>query len=226
MAAFPQSRIIPGPSFPVEIPNLIQQGLAVAATTIYALISARRPSVGSITFDCTLQETHGWENNLPGVPVQRNVTESDTIIRRPDRLTMLAVISDLATSFKDQYAMSALASLYDHRERFSSLSNRETAWARLQALDRTHEPFDIYTDLALYPEMVFESVQFVEQRASDMVIRISAKKFEQVNVRIQNYLGPLIEDVGDEAEDVGTSGAVEATGTSAEADPTSLGATG
>ena len=224
MAAFPRSRIVPSP---LETPNLIQAGLSVAATTIYALISARRPSVGPITFDCTLEETHGWTNMIPGVPVQRNVVESDTIIRRPDRVTMTGVISDLATSFRDQFAMLEVATLYDHTQRFPSLSNRETAWARLQALDRTHEPFDIYTDLALYPEMVFESVQFTEQQTSDMVIRISAVKFEQVNVRTQSYLAPQIEDLGDDVDDTGTTNAVDSTdGTLGAADPVALGATG
>lgn len=224
MALFPQSRIVPNP---IETPNPIQAGLSVAATTAYALISARRPSVGPITFDCTLQEEHGWENDIPGVPVQRNVTENDTIIRRPDRLTMVAVISDLAVAFKDQFAMVATAALFDHSEQFSNLANRETAWARLQALDRTHEPFDVYTDLALYPEMVFASVRFVEQQSSDMIIRMVLRKFEQVNVRTQNYLSDLIVDVGSDPDDVGTSGAVDSTeGTLGEADPVDLGATG
>lgn len=224
MALFPQSRIVPNP---IETPNPIQAGLSIAATTAYALISARRPSVGPITFDCTLQEEHGWENDIPGVPVQRNVTENDTIIRRPDRLTMVAVISDLAVAFKDQFAMVATARLFDHSEQFSNLANRETAWARLQALDRTHEPFDVYTDLALYPEMVFASVRFVEQQSSDMIIRMVLRKFEQVNVRTQNYLSDLIVDVGSDPDDVGTSGAVDSTeGTLGEADPVDLGATG
>lgn len=224
MALFPQSRIVRNP---IETPNPVQAGLSIAATTAYALISARRPSVGPITFDCTLQETHGWVNSIPGVPVQRNVTENDTIIRRPDRVTMVAVISDLATAFKDQFAMLEVTALFDHSEPFSNLANRETFWARIQALDRTHEPFDIYTDIALYPEMVFESVQVVEQGTSDMTVRINAVKFEQVNVRIQNYLSDLIADVGSEADDVGTSGAVDSSeGTLGEADPVDLGATG
>ncbi len=223
MAIFPQSRIVPSP---IESPNPIQAGLSVAATTVYALISGRRPSVGPITFDCTLQESHGWANDIPGVPVQRNVTENDTIIRRPDRLTMTGVISDLATAFKDQFAMLEVAALYDHSVPFSNLANRETAWARLQALDRTHEPFEVYTDLALYPEMVFESVSLDESGTSDMVLRLALRKFEQVNVRTQSYLSDLIVDVGGDPDDVGTSGAVDSTGgTLGEADPVDLGAT-
>lgn len=213
MAVFPQSRVVPRPVEIIggNVVGAVKEGLSVAATVAYALISARRPSVGTIAFDCTLQEEHGWDNDIPGVPVQRNVTENDTIIRRPDRLTMVGVISDLATAFKDQHAMASVAALYDHSEPFSNLSNRQTAWARLQALDRTHEPFEVYTDLALYKDMVFSSVRLVEQRGSDMLVRMVLSKFEQVNVRTQNHLSSLIEDVGSDPDQVGTSNATDST---------------
>lgn len=228
MALFPGSRVVPNP-LPISNGEVISPVAAVAtagAITAHALITSRKPSCGSIEFDCTLTEGHGFANMIPGVPVQRGVTENDTIIRRPDRVTMVAIVSDLAVTFKDQFALFASNFQQDFREPFSNLSKRETAWARIQALNDSKEVFDVYTHIALYPEMVFESVSFIEQGTSDLQLRIVVRKFEQVNVRLQSYLGGQVTDLADERDDIGVQGSKDVTqGALGEKEPLDLGAT-
>lgn len=177
-----------------------------AVTAAQMIIQSRRPSIGPIELSCTLSEDHGFENDIPGVPVQRNVTENDTIIRRPARLTITGVISDMASTFADQFKLLANVAA---RRKYSSKSNRDTAWARIQTLDKSHEPFEVFTHFAVYPDMVFERVSVVEDGTSDMVLRMQLRQFQQVNVRVQKYLSDLVLDVADEPDNLGVQGATD-----------------
>lgn len=206
LAKAEQSRVAGYQTPRKAITGQLTRAVGIGGTIAQLIINSRRPSIGPIKWDCTLSEEHGIENDIPGVPVQRNVTENDAIIAKPRRVSMTGVISDMASTFMQQdKTFRNVAARFG----FGSLASRENAWARIKALNAAHEPFEIYTHLETYKDMVIMSAKTVQRGESDLVVRIVCQKFEQVNVRIQRYLNDTVLDVANGGDDLGVQGAVD-----------------
>lgn len=179
--------------------------MAIDAPDVGVLVLAQRPQIGPIELNCTLLETHGASYTITDAPIEDGAFLVDHKIRDSSRLSMEFIISPLPDNIVDQFSGSA------GRGGFAASDRHQTSWSRLRALADGQETFEIITDLEVYPEMVFESFEQVEDGGNELHVNAVFRQVEIAKVRREQFLDSDFEDRGSDPDDVGLQGVLELT---------------
>lgn len=178
------------------------------------LLIARRPSIGSLTLNCSITEVHGETWDITDNPVEDGRVLTDHIQKAPTTVIIEGCISQYPDNIFDQFSQLSddpkEASLA--RSKYSSDQKYQTSWAKLLALGKPpYEPFSIYTSLAVYENMVFANLETVEDSRSALIFTAELRQIEEVNVRVIKFVAPNLKDRGGNSSKLGDSPSEEFT---------------
>lgn len=118
-------------------------------------------SVGEISLDLILTETHSLNAVVTQHPVQDGSTISDHITILPRSGTMRVLVSNFSLSTAEGDARADWDEIYDQGEAAQkSLPNRaEDAWKKLKDLVKTRELVKVVTSLEVYEDVALTRVE-------------------------------------------------------------------
>ena len=118
-------------------------------------------SVGEISLDLILTETHSLNAVVTQHPVQDGSTISDHITILPRSGTMRVLVSNFSLSTAEGDARAAWDEIYAQGEAAQkTLPNRaEEAWKKLKDLVKTRELVKVVTSLAVYEDVALTRVE-------------------------------------------------------------------
>lgn len=118
-------------------------------------------SVGEISLDLILTETHSLNAVVTQHPVQDGSTISDHITILPRSGTMRVLVSNFSLSTAEGDARADWDEIYDQGEAAQkSLPNRaEEAWKKLKDLVKTRELVKVVTSLEVYEDVALTRVE-------------------------------------------------------------------
>lgn len=149
---------------------------------IALLALAQRPQMGPILLNCTLSEVHSIEAEITERPVDASGSVSDHYIRMPRIFSMEASISEYPDNIAHQFGHFGPGRKYTFKDR------KATAWADIKALWESETPFEMITDLEVYPRMLIQSVETVQQDNSDILFRALLKEYRIIGLSIEDQL--------------------------------------
>lgn len=147
----------------------------------FALFAAKRPSIGPIVTNCTLSEVHGASYEISTSPVENGTTLTDNVIRRPIMLSMEAIFSPYPDNIIDQFRDA------------DSVDTRAT-WARIRALADSLEPFEVYTQLQVYKNMMFVEFSHTEQDEGIIRLQATLQQIQIAGVSNDSYIAESVMD--------------------------------
>jgi len=167
----------------------------------------RRPVIGTITIDASVQEIHEHGSTITDHPVELGADVSDHIIDEPVRVQMEGVVSDSVRTPLDVFSPTFTG------------RNSIAAWQQLLALRDSKIPFALQTSLRNYTNMVIERISATRSLRDSNVLRFTADLRKLVTGATQ-YADALAQEVADlagQAADLGAQGAATASPELAEA---------
>lgn len=132
-----------------------------------------RTQIGLVTLDVTLTETHARTSRVTEFPIEGGGNINDHVSLGPKTLDIEGFVTD--TPFEE-------AGLTLGRSRAS------TAYFLLEQLWQMRIPFACYSQMAIYPNMVIESLSVPNTRSSDL--RFTCKLRQLTIVTGQNTVIP------------------------------------
>ena len=161
------------------------------------LFNRTKPKLGAIELDASISEAHAKNATLTRNPIESGSDVTDHIHITPDALTIEGVISttpdDLTASFDP---------------RFGGSGRTKSAWSELKELQAKREPFEVFTSLQTYSNMVLTSIQTSRTAETTNALRFTAKLDEIViaSVSLVENLAAEIADLAGAEADLGTQG--------------------
>lgn len=118
------------------------------------------PTIGFLEVDCVDQETHEWTNDVTTNPVENGSPIADHVIIQPDRITIVAFVSNAPIlGFLD--GMSNLLS-----DGLTSEDRTQKAFTTLEQLAKSKSMVTIYTRYKQYTNMVITNIS-IPRRPDD-----------------------------------------------------------
>lgn len=161
-------------------------------------------SVGGLTFDSTIKESHEDTSTVTDSPVETGVAISDHMYRNPIKLSIMAAVSDVPLGDRrvDSFA--------------SDVSRSIKAYEMLVALKNAAEPFDVQTGLKLYTSMVCTSITVSQDKDTSRILEFTAELREVIIVKTQEVKYPprksgATKRQGDQKKDKGEQQGAEQT---------------
>lgn len=136
-------------------------GLATAPSP--TLIRPQR-SLGGLTFDIVVEESHEDGLTITEHAVENGASISDHAVEKPKRVTIRGAVSDVGTAT-------------DGNDRRST-----TFYEQVRTLQAKREPFEIVTGRRTYSNMLIETVSVVDDASSDGGVTVSCECREVVIV--------------------------------------------
>jgi hypothetical protein len=200
-------------SLPIALALL--DGLAQNRPIPGLLVFADRPSLSGIELNCTLSETHRTNYEISQVPIESGAVLTDHIQRQPTQLSMEGVISARPDNIADQARRGSSVTERGVRglQKYSAEDRANTSWARLNNLADAKLPFTVTTALQVYKDMVFVSLETVEDGDDALIFRAELRQIEIVDIRREKYLEQDFKDDGDVKDVLGLQSTVEITDT-------------
>lgn len=128
--------------------------------------------MGGLVFDAVLTEEHVGSSEVTEHPVATGVSIADHMYDLPDKLTLTAIVSDVAPRKQDGKPI-------DGDQYLSNGSSRSReAFRLIHELRRIHEPFAVQTGLTLYENMVITEIRTSQDKDSARVLRFTASLHE------------------------------------------------
>lgn len=168
-------------------------------SAIALLTVAQRPQLGPIVLNCTLSEVHSLEAEVTERPVDADGSVSDHYIRLPRIFSMEATISEYPDNLAHQYGHFGPGKKYRYANR------KATAWSDLKHLWESETPFEVITELEIYPRMLILSVETIKQDNSDLLFRALLKEYRIIGLSIEDQLAIDQLDYSSEGADVGAN---------------------
>lgn len=184
--------------------------------------------VTSILLNVVRTEIHSLSNTLTRAPVDGEADRAQHIIPAPIQVTITAIVSSATDSYVDsnlaffngpdlrfegtdqstalsqrlrQLTLSAQIGITGN---FSGLNNYSTFWARLQALNNERRPFEYLSDLQVYQNMVFASID-VERRTAEWIeFTAVLEEFRTAGITRDRWLSQDQSDPSRDGKDAGT----------------------
>lgn len=170
----------------------------------FALFAAKRPSIGNIVLNCTLSERHGRRYAISESPIENGATITDHALKLPRVLDLVGVLSPYPDNI--QQALANKASAFVGQNGFPDARG---TWARIVALADSRIPFDVYTNLELYRNMMFESFEHTEddQTSGSIITLVATLRQVQFAATISelNIADSVLNNLSS-ADDVGLQG--------------------
>lgn len=175
------------------------------------LLVAKRPSIGTLTLNCSITEVHGESWDISDNPVEDGRVLTDHIQKAPTTVIIEGCISQYPDNIFDQFSQLSddpkEASLA--RSKYSSDQKYQTSWAKLLALGKPpYEPFSIYTSLAAYENMVFVNLETIEDSMSALIFTAELREIEEVNIRAEKFVASNLKDRGGSSSKLGDTPSV------------------
>lgn len=127
-------------------------------------------SIGGLTFDVTVSESHERTLTIVESPVERGSPIPDHAYMEPKELTIVAGVSDTPLAVQPV-------------DPFDSGSGRsKRAYELICALQRQAEPFDVQTGLELYQNMLIKNIRTMQDKNSAGVLLFTAQ-LREVEIR-------------------------------------------
>ena len=150
------------------------------SVTVYRrLFGGEDTAAWSRTFDVIEIEETTLETEVTDNPVETGVSIADHAFDKPTKLTITAAVSDLAPPGKDQDAFAAVGA-----------SRSVAAYAWLDQVRRSHEPFSMQTGLFLHPSLIITSLRVRQDKDSSRVLKFTMDLREIVYVSTQTVIYP------------------------------------
>ena len=162
------------------------------ANNTFTLFAAKRPSIGSLICNCTINERHGGRYLISDSPVEDGTVLTDHVIRAPIILDMVAIFSPYPDNIVDNI-----------RAQVRGDQDAKGLWARIRALADSRETFDVYTVLELYRSMIFESFEHTEQDEGIIRLQATLRQIQVVKTLTDAYVAPSVMDNLSSSSDVG-----------------------
>ncbi len=187
----------------------------------------------SILLNVVKAEIHSLSNILTRAPVDGEADRAQHIITEPIRISMTAIVSAMTDSAADanmvffagpdfrnrldsgSSALQAstsqllrnaqLAAQIGITGNFSGYRNYSTFWARLQALNAEKTPFEYISDLQVYQDMVFSSIDVERTTEEWILFTAELEEFRTVGVTRDRWLAEDQLDPSRDKADAGTN---------------------
>lgn len=128
-------------------------------------------SIAGVTVDTSVSELHRYDSQVTRFPVENGSSKSDHIFNDPIQLVMEPIISD------NPIQLFSLGS--DLIDRISGQSSRsKTAAEELIRIQSEKQIFTVVTNLRVYENMAFSSLEFKPNQSTGKAIRFSASFIE------------------------------------------------
>lgn len=106
---------------------------------------AKQPvSVGGIEFDALIDSTEGYEAEVPEYPTEEGFSVSDTIVLKPDTLSMTLFITDTPVTWRNRHG--------------SGPGRTEEVVKRLKELYFKKQPVEVVTSDSVYSDMAIQTM--------------------------------------------------------------------
>jgi len=132
---------------------------------------------GGLTFDAVFEEDHTLELEVTDNPVETGVSITDHAYMKPYKVKITAGVSDTPLVERgDGYG--------------AGYGRAKEAFAQLEALMRTREPFDVQTGLKLYQNMLCTSINTTQDSGTSNALIFTADLREIIIVQTQAVTYP------------------------------------
>ena len=161
----------------------------------------RRPRLGHVAIDLSLEETHEYTARVTDYPVERGAMFTDHIQIMPERVSIVGRVSRTPATLGTQL-----------RPDFDP-SRHITAWDQLVELFGTRTPFVLVTSLHVYTSMVFESLAAVRSFETTHTLEFSAslRRIETAFTTFaETTVAAELQDMAEAAANTAMQGAVAA----------------
>lgn len=168
----------------------------------------RRPRLGHVPIDLSIEETHEHTAHVTDYPVESGATFTDHIQIMPERVSIVGRVSRTPATLGTQL-----------RPDFDP-SRHITAWDQLVELFTARTPFILVTSLHVYTSMVFESLAAVRSFETTHTLEFSAslRRIEtSFTTFAETKVAAELEDLAESAANTAMQGAVAAEEASAAA---------
>lgn len=161
------------------------------------LFNRTKPKLDAIELDATLSESHAKTATVTRNPVERGSDVTDHVHIMPDRLKIEGVISQTPD---------VLRASFDPR--FGGTTRAKSAWAQLKELQAKREPFEVFTSLQSYTNMVISSLETTRTADTTHALRFTATldEIEIASVSLVENLAADVADLAAAESDLGTQG--------------------
>ena len=106
---------------------------------------AKQPvSVGGISFDALIESEEGYEAEVPEYPTENGFSISDTIVLKPDTLSMTLFVTDTPVTWKDRLG--------------AGIGKTEAVVKQLKELYFKKQPVEVITSDTVYANMAITSL--------------------------------------------------------------------
>lgn len=173
-----------------EVMNIAQMAL---------LTITPRPQMGPIILNCTLSEQHSLEAEVTERPVDADGSVSDHYIRAPRIFSMEATISEYPDNLVHQFGF------FGPGKKYRFANRKATAWSDIKALWESETPFEVITELEVYPRMLIVNLETIKQDNSDLLFRCLLKEYRIIGLSIEDQLAIDQLDYSSEGADVGAN---------------------
>ncbi len=161
------------------------------------LFNRTKPVIDAIELDASLSETHKASSSVTRNPVEKGADVTDHIHNDPDAVTITGIISvtpdDVTASFDP---------------RFGGSGRAKSAWRQLLELRAKREPFDVFTSLRTYTNMVIADLQTTRnaENSNALEFTIELEEIQIASVSLVENLAADVADLGLKEIDFGTQG--------------------
>jgi len=161
------------------------------------LFNRSKPTIDAIELDASLSETHKASSEITKNPVELGADVTDHIHNDPDALSITGIISvtpdDITASFNPKFGGSGRA---------------KSAWKQLLELRAKREPFDVFTTLRSYRNLVIADLTTTRTAENSNALEFTIE-LEEIEIASVSLVANLAADVADLALkeiDFGTQG--------------------
>lgn len=193
----------------------------------------RDPAPTSILLNVVKAEVHSLSNILTRAPVDGEADRAQHIITEPIRVSITAIVSAMTDSAADSNMVffagpdlrnrldsggtalqastsqilrnAQLSAQVGITGNFSGYRNYSTFWARLQALNAEKTPFEYLSDLQVYQDMVFSSIDLERTTEEWILFTAELEEFRTVGVTRDRWLAEDQLDPSRDKADAGTN---------------------
>jgi hypothetical protein len=169
------------------------------------LLFAQRPSIGPITLNCTLSETHGSTYTMTDMPIEDGSVLTDHRIRDPIVLELEGVITPQADSVVTQFAPGTSPS----PETFSQSDEYDTVWSRLRAYADDPRPSQVITALETYESMLPVAFSHTEDGRDGIIFQMTLRQIEVARVRREQFVAADFQARVEDEDNLGQQGSRE-----------------
>jgi hypothetical protein len=169
------------------------------------LFSQEHAKIGGLLIDASVSETHSIEAEVTEYPVENGATVSDHIQVKSPELTMEGVITDAPLGY---FIIGNIENIVRSVSVLFGGSKRSIdGYNVLVNLQRNRIPFDVFTTLRKYENMVIKSLKVVRTSATGASIHFTAV-LKQINIAVSEVdtstrLAPVAKNIAAKKKDDG-----------------------